>query len=74
MFGNFIYWTDWVTRSVMRINKFGGDRASAVVLIDKLDAQPMGIKVFSKSRQNCKSLFSKFQRIFEIYFLVLQKY
>jgi len=54
MYGDFIYWTDWVTRSVMRINKLGGDTSSAVVLIDKLDAQPMGIKVFSKSRQNCK--------------------
>ncbi|XP_066928142.1 low-density lipoprotein receptor-related protein 1-like [Clytia hemisphaerica] len=51
MYGDFIYWTDWVTRSVMRINKYGYGKQ--VVLIDKLDAQPMGIKVYSKSRQNC---------------------
>ena len=51
LFGSYIYWTDWITRSVVRANKHtGGDQ---VTLIKKLDAQPMDIKVFSQERQTC---------------------
>ena len=52
VFGQYIYWTDWVTRSVKRAGKFSG--GNPVVLIDSLDAQPMDIKIFSSERHNCK--------------------
>ena len=50
----FIYWTDWITRSVKKANKYNG--GNPVTLIDGLNAQPMDIKVFSKDRHNCKYL------------------
>jgi len=53
VFGQYIYWTDWVTRSVKRAGKFSG--GNPVVLIDSLDAQPMDIKIFSSERHNCSA-------------------
>ena len=54
LYGDYLYWTDWVTRSVMRAEKHSG--GNRIALKEKLDAQPMDIKVFSQGRQNCKTL------------------
>lgn len=51
LYENYIYWTDWATRSVMRADKISGD--NRISLKEKLDAQPMDIKIFSLRRQNC---------------------
>ncbi|XP_065051806.1 prolow-density lipoprotein receptor-related protein 1-like isoform X1 [Rhopilema esculentum] len=53
IFGQYVYWTDWVTRSVKKANKYNG--GNPVSLINGLDAHPMDIKIFSKERQNCSS-------------------
>ena len=53
VFGQYIYWTDWVTRSVKRAGKYNG--GNTVTLMERLDAQPMDIKIFSRERQNCKN-------------------
>ena len=50
--GDYIYWTDWTTRSVMRAHKRTGK--GSVMLKGKLDAQPMDVKVVSAARQNCE--------------------
>ena len=51
--GSYLYWTDWGLRSVMRADKVTG--SGVIVLKDKLNAQPMDIKVYSSLRQNCMS-------------------
>lgn len=50
--GDYIYWTDWTARSVMRAHKRTGK--GSVMLKGKLDAQPMDLKVVSAARQNCE--------------------
>ncbi len=52
LMGPYIYWTDWVARSVKRASKYNG--GNPVSLMEGLDAQPMDIKVFAKERQDCK--------------------
>lgn len=52
VFGQHIYWTDWVTRSVKRAGKYNG--GNPVTLMEGLDARPMDIKIFSGERQNCE--------------------
>ena len=52
LMGSYIYWTDWVDRSVKRAGKYNG--GNPISLIEGLDAQPMDIKVFAKERQDCK--------------------
>ncbi|XP_047139272.1 low-density lipoprotein receptor-related protein 1 isoform X1 [Hydra vulgaris] len=49
--GLYLYWTDWHTKSVKRADKLTGKNVR--IFKDKLDAQPMDIKVYSSSRQNC---------------------
>eukprot|EP00794_Sanderia_malayensis_P017393 gene17393-19134_t len=51
LLGPYIYWTDWVARSVKRAGKYNG--GNPINLLEGLDAQPMDIKVFSRQRQNC---------------------
>jgi hypothetical protein len=51
LYGNYLYWTDWVTRAIMRADKNHGQ--PRIMLKEKLDAQPMDIKVFTQGRQNC---------------------
>ena len=50
--GQYMYWTEWVTRSVIRAGKYNG--GDPVILIQGLDARPMDIKVFAQDRQNCE--------------------
>ncbi|XP_022111824.1 prolow-density lipoprotein receptor-related protein 1-like [Acanthaster planci] len=49
--GEFIYWTDWVKRSVIRANKYTG--ADVVVLQSKLRQQPMGLVIVAEDVSDC---------------------
>ena len=52
VFGNHLYWTDWVLRSVIRANKYtGGD---VVYLRKSIARQPMGIVAVAKDSNNCE--------------------
>ncbi|XP_071941661.1 low-density lipoprotein receptor-related protein 1-like isoform X2 [Antedon mediterranea] len=48
---NYLYWTDWVRRSVVRVNKFTG--ADLVVVRKQLPQQPMGIAVAFNDTDKC---------------------
>ncbi|KAK3853890.1 hypothetical protein Pcinc_039590 [Petrolisthes cinctipes] len=48
LFGNYVYWTDWRTNSVIRANKFDG---SEVTDIQRTVTQPFDIQVLHPSRQ-----------------------
>ncbi|XP_077556086.1 LDL receptor protein 1 isoform X2 [Haemaphysalis longicornis] len=48
LFGNYVYWTDWRTNSVIRCNKWNG---SDVQVVQKAAIQPFDIQVFHPSRQ-----------------------
>ncbi|XP_071823394.1 prolow-density lipoprotein receptor-related protein 1-like isoform X3 [Apostichopus japonicus] len=50
---DFLFWTDWVTRAVIRVNKYTG--GNFTVLRDSLQQQPMGIAVFTQPLQ-CENL------------------
>lgn len=50
--GNYIFWSDWARRAVLRTNKFtGGDTK---VLRADIPHQPMGIVAVAKDTNNCK--------------------
>lgn len=50
--GNYIFWSDWARRAVLRANKFtGGDMK---VLRADIPHQPMGIIAVAKDTNNCK--------------------
>ncbi|KAM7407483.1 hypothetical protein PAMA_003284 [Pampus argenteus] len=59
MFGQFIYWTDWNTRSIYRANKHDG--SDQRVMIQNLPSRPMDIHVLaSKKQQQCDSPCQQF--------------
>ncbi|XP_046700598.1 low-density lipoprotein receptor-related protein 1B isoform X5 [Silurus meridionalis] len=50
--GNYIFWSDWARRAVLRTNKFtGGDTK---VLRTDIPHQPMGIIAVAKDTNNCE--------------------
>lgn len=50
--GNYIFWSDWTRRAVLRTNKFtGGDTK---VLRADIPHQPMGIIAVAKDTNSCK--------------------
>ncbi|KAM9485972.1 low-density lipoprotein receptor-related protein 1B [Clarias gariepinus] len=50
--GNYIFWSDWARRAVLRTNKFtGGDTK---VLRADIPHQPMGIVAVAKDTNNCE--------------------
>ncbi|XP_077472512.1 low-density lipoprotein receptor-related protein 2a isoform X9 [Stigmatopora argus] len=49
MFGQFIYWTDWNTRSIYRANKHDGSDQTAMV--QNLPSRPMDIHVLASGKQ-----------------------
>jgi hypothetical protein len=52
IYGNFLFWSDWVRRAVVRSNKYtGGD---IKVLRADIPHQPMGIVAVSNNTNNCK--------------------
>ncbi|KAL7385074.1 hypothetical protein ABVT39_014795 [Epinephelus coioides] len=59
MFGQFIYWTDWNTRSIYRANKHDG--SDQRVMIQNLPSRPMDIHVLaSRKQQQCDSPCQQF--------------
>lgn len=48
LFGNYVYWTDWRTNSVVRANKWTG---SNVVVIQRTLTQPFDIQILHPDRQ-----------------------
>lgn len=48
VFENHVYWTDWRTNSVIRVNKWNG---SDLTVIDRTPSQPFGIQILHSSRQ-----------------------
>ena len=48
LFGNYLYYTDWKTNSVIRTNKFNG---SEIVVVQKAMTQPFDVKIYHPSRQ-----------------------
>lgn len=59
MFGQFIYWSDWNTRSIYRANKHDG--SDQRVMIQNLPSRPMDIHVLaSRKQQQCDSPCQQF--------------
>lgn len=59
MFGQFIYWTDWNTRSIYRANKHDGSNMR--IMIQNLPSRPMDIHVLaSRKQQQCDSPCQQF--------------
>ncbi|KAF3843047.1 hypothetical protein F7725_001896 [Dissostichus mawsoni] len=59
MFGQFIYWTDWNTRSIYRANKHDG--SDQTVMIQNLPSRPMDLHVLASSKQQqCDSPCQQF--------------
>uniref|UniRef100_A0A3Q2Q3X8 Low-density lipoprotein receptor-related protein 2 n=1 Tax=Fundulus heteroclitus TaxID=8078 RepID=A0A3Q2Q3X8_FUNHE len=59
MFGQFIYWTDWNTRSIYRANKHDG--SDQRVMIQNLPSRPMDIQVLARRKQQrCDSPCQQF--------------
>lgn len=59
MFDQFIYWTDWNTRSIYRANKHDG--SGQTVMIQNLPSRPMDIHVLaSMKQQQCDSPCQQF--------------
>lgn len=48
LFGNYLYYTDWKTNSVIKANKFNG---SDIQVVQKAMTQPFDIKIYHPSRQ-----------------------
>ncbi|GFW79538.1 prolow-density lipoprotein receptor-related protein 1 [Trichonephila clavipes] len=48
LFGNYVYWTDWRTNSVLRANKWNGTN---VQVVQRAITQPFDIIVYHPSRQ-----------------------
>ncbi|XP_066926759.1 serine-rich adhesin for platelets-like [Clytia hemisphaerica] len=51
LYNNYIYFTDLVTKSLMRVEKKGNGHQE--LLDGGLNRYPKGIRIFSKSKQNC---------------------
>ncbi|TNN64423.1 Low-density lipoprotein receptor-related protein 2 [Liparis tanakae] len=59
MFGQFIYWTDWNTRSIYRASKHDG--SDQRVMIQNLPSRPMDVHVLaSRKQQQCDSPCQQF--------------
>jgi hypothetical protein len=54
VYGNFIFWTDWVMHAVIRANKHSGED---VVRLRREVPRPMGIIAVAKDANDCKYLF-----------------
>ncbi|XP_021351873.1 prolow-density lipoprotein receptor-related protein 1-like isoform X3 [Mizuhopecten yessoensis] len=51
VYGQYIYWTDWIRRAVMRSNKYDG--GNVFWMKRDLERQPMGITVVAEDANNC---------------------
>uniref|UniRef100_A0A8C8LYL0 EGF-like domain-containing protein n=1 Tax=Oncorhynchus tshawytscha TaxID=74940 RepID=A0A8C8LYL0_ONCTS len=52
IYGNFLFWSDWVRRAVVRSNKYTGGEIK--VLRADIPHQPMGIVAVSNNTNNCE--------------------
>ena len=55
LYGDYLYWTDWVLRSVIRINKYTG--RDVKYMHKNIPRQPMGIVAVAEDAQKCESCF-----------------
>ena len=53
LYGDYLYWTDWILRGVLRVSKFGDDEL--VWLKKGIPRQPMGIVAVANDTDDCKS-------------------
>ncbi|CAL1537092.1 unnamed protein product [Lymnaea stagnalis] len=51
VYGDFLYWTDWVVRAVVRANKYDGSRTT--FLKKNINRQPMGIIAVANDTDDC---------------------
>lgn len=51
VYGEYIFWTDWVRRAVLRADKYGRDMK---VLRADIPQQPMGIIAVAKDTNSCE--------------------
>ena len=51
IYGNYLYWTDWMLRAVVRANKYDG--TGIVWLRKNLERQPMGIVAVADDSNDC---------------------
>lgn len=51
VYGNFLFWTDWVLHAVLRVNKFTGED---VVVLRKDVRRPMAIIAVANDTNECK--------------------
>ncbi|XP_059139258.1 prolow-density lipoprotein receptor-related protein 1-like [Physella acuta] len=52
VYGDFIYWTDWMLRALIRVNKYDG--SDVTFLKKNISRQPMGIIAVANDTDNCK--------------------
>lgn len=50
VYGNYLFWTDWVLHAVLRVNKFSGDD---VVVLRKDVQRPMAIVAVTNDTNDC---------------------
>ena len=65
VFGDFIYWTDWVRRAVLRADKYNA--ADVTVLRANIPQQPMGIVIMAEEANDCKYLIQMISGIMKIH-------
>ena len=51
IYGDYLFWTDWMLRAVIRANKYDG--TGIVWLRKNLERQPMGIIAFANDSADC---------------------
>ena len=51
LYGDYLYWTDWILRSVIQANKYTGQEV--LYLKKNIPRQPMGIVAVAKDATNC---------------------
>lgn len=52
MYGDYLYWTDWIFRAIYRVNKYTGQELTR--LTSDMDSQPMAIAVVSENILSCE--------------------
>ena len=53
--GDYLYWTDWLLRAVLRANKYDG--SGIIPLRKDIERQPMGIVAISPESASCEWRF-----------------
>ena len=52
LYGDYLYWTDWLLHAVVRVHKY--DSNDYTYLEKNLNRQPMGITVFAEDANDCE--------------------